>query len=130
MRLHAHYRYLVEQINELEAALEQALNRNEAGQQLLTIPDVGPITASVLSSQLGDSKQYARSRDFAASTGLVPRQYSTGGKKYATGNVNVAIKICDGCWFSVPEFLSSASTINRDVWPAGLKRNWPENTLV
>lgn len=77
--LHAHYLYLVEQITELETALEQELGRDETGQRLQTIPGVGPITASVLSSQLGDGKQYGCSRDFAASTGLVPRQYSTGG---------------------------------------------------
>ncbi len=51
----------------------------------MTIPGIGPITASMLSSQLGDGKQYARSRDFAASTGLVLRQYSTGGKNTLLG---------------------------------------------
>lgn len=85
MRLHAHYLYLVEQIAELEAALEQELSRDETGQRLQTIPGVGPITASVLSSQLGDGKQYNSSRDFAASTGLVPRQYSTGGRNTLLG---------------------------------------------
>lgn len=74
MRLHAHYFYLVEQITELETALEQELNCDEAGQRLQTIPGTGPITASVMSSQLRDGKQYSCSRDFAASTGLVPRQ--------------------------------------------------------
>lgn len=34
MRLHAHYLYLVEQISELETALEQELSRDEAGQRL------------------------------------------------------------------------------------------------
>lgn len=85
IRLHSHYCYLIEQIKEIENRLEQALNQDETGQRLLTIPGVGPITASVLSSRLGDSKQYARSRDFAASTGLVPRQYSTGGKNTLLG---------------------------------------------
>ncbi|EFW2055166.1 IS110 family transposase, partial [Shigella flexneri] len=41
--------------------------------------------ASLLSSQLGDGKQFSCSRDFAASTGLVPRQYSTGGKSTLLG---------------------------------------------
>ncbi|EPY4821819.1 IS110 family transposase [Klebsiella pneumoniae] len=85
LRLHAHYQYLLKQISETEAVLEQALSRDETGQHLMTIPGIGPITASVLSSQLGDGKQYARSRDFAASTGLVPRQYSTGGKNTLLG---------------------------------------------
>lgn len=86
IRLHAHYLYLVEQITEIEAALEQELSRDETGQRLLTIPCIVSITASVLSSQLGDGKQYVCSRDFAASTGLVPRQYSTGGTNYLIGN--------------------------------------------
>ncbi|MGJ8116771.1 transposase, partial [Klebsiella pneumoniae] len=33
-----------------------------------------------ISTEIGDGKQYASSRDFAAATGLVPRQYSTGGR--------------------------------------------------
>ncbi|EHY00232.1 transposase IS116/IS110/IS902 family protein [Escherichia coli DEC15B] len=85
MRLHTHYIYLVGQITELEIALEQELSRDEVGQRLQTIPGIGPITASVLSSQLGDGKQYSCSRDFAVSTGLVSRQYSTGGKNTLLG---------------------------------------------
>ncbi|EEI9213331.1 IS110 family transposase [Salmonella enterica] len=85
MRLHSHYLYLVEQIHEIETALEQELNQDETGQRLQTIPGIGPITASVLSSLLGDGNQYSCSRDFAASTGLVPRQYSTGGKSKLLG---------------------------------------------
>lgn len=85
IRLQAHYLYLIEQITDIENELNQALSRDDAGQRLLTIPGIGPITASVLSSQLGDGKQYAKSRDFAASTGLVPRQYSTGGKNTLLG---------------------------------------------
>lgn len=57
MRLHAHYIYLVGQITELEIALEQELSRDEVGQRLQTIPGIGPITASVLSSQLSRTVQ-------------------------------------------------------------------------
>lgn len=78
--LREHYDYLVAQIKDLEIQLQRALDEDEAGQHLLSIPCVGPLTASLLSTQLGDGKQYGSSRDFAASTGLVPRQYSTGGR--------------------------------------------------
>lgn len=44
-----------------------------------------PITASILSAEMGDGKQYSCSRDFAASLGLVPRQYSTGGRANLLG---------------------------------------------
>ena len=84
-RLHAHYKYLDEQIGEIEKELRQQLTDDAIGQRLLTIPGVGPITASVLAAEMGDGKQYRRSRDFAASIGLVPRQYSTGGKTNLLG---------------------------------------------
>ncbi len=58
---------------------------DDIAQRLRTIPGVGLITASLLSSQLGDGKQYVKSRDFAASMGLVPRQYSTGGRNTLLG---------------------------------------------
>ncbi|EJC5276555.1 IS110 family transposase [Salmonella enterica] len=85
MKLHAHYLYLIEQITELESELNQSIKADATAQRIMTIPGVGPITASLLSSQLGDGKQFSCSRDFAASTGLVPRQYSTGGKSTLLG---------------------------------------------
>ncbi|MBC6571953.1 IS110 family transposase [Escherichia coli] len=85
MKLHAHYLYLIEQITELESELNQSIKADATAQRIMTIPGVGPITASLLSSQLGDGKQFSCSRDFAASTGLVPRQYSTGGKSTLPG---------------------------------------------
>lgn len=69
----------------LEPQLKQKLNEDEVGQRLLTIPCVGTLTASTISTELGDGKHYASSRDFAAATGLVPRQYSTGGRTTLLG---------------------------------------------
>jgi transposase len=84
-RLHSHYKYLDEQIADIEKELELQLQEDDLGQRLMSIPGVGPITASVLSSEVGDGKQYRCGRDFAASIGLVPRQYSTGGKSNLLG---------------------------------------------
>lgn len=84
-RLHVHFKYLSEQIGEIDKELARQLADNEFGQRLLTIPGVGPITASVLAAEMGDGKQFGCSRDFAASIGLVPRQYSTGGKANLLG---------------------------------------------
>lgn len=85
LKLQQHYHYLIEQIKDLEVQLKLRLNENEVGQRLLTIPCVGTLTASTISTELGDGKQYASSRDFAAATGLVPRQYSTGGRPTLLG---------------------------------------------
>ena len=84
-RLHTHFKYLTEQIRDIEKELERQLADDSLGQRLLTIPGVGTITASLLASELGDGKQYRCSRDFAAAVGLVPRQYSTGGKSNLLG---------------------------------------------
>lgn len=84
-RLHAHFKYLSEQIGEIEKELNRQLADDAIAQRLLTIPGVGAITASLLTSELGDGKQYRCGRDFAAAVGLVPRQYSTGGRSNLLG---------------------------------------------
>jgi transposase len=84
-RLHAHFKYLDEQIAGIEKDLTKQLADDDLGQRLMTVPGIGPITASVLASEMGDGKQYRCGRDFAAALGLVPRQYSTGGRNNLLG---------------------------------------------
>ncbi|MBK5356563.1 IS110 family transposase [Pseudomonas sp. TH41] len=84
-RLREHFNYLDGQIRDLDKELARQLADDDLGSRLLSIPCVGPITASLLAVEMGDGKQYACSRDFAASIGLVPRQYSTGGKATLLG---------------------------------------------
>ncbi|WP_157652335.1 IS110 family transposase, partial [Burkholderia ubonensis] len=84
-RLQAHFKYLDEQIGQVEHELLTQLHEDERSERLLEIPGIGPITASVLMSELGDAHQYGSARQFAASIGLVPRQYSTGGKPTLLG---------------------------------------------
>ncbi|MCT8167476.1 MULTISPECIES: IS110 family transposase [unclassified Pseudomonas] len=84
-RLHDHFVYLNKQIELLDEELESQLADDDLGSRLLSIPCVGPITASLLAVQMGDGQQYGSSRDFAASLGLVPRQFSTGGRQTLLG---------------------------------------------
>lgn len=84
-RLHEHFKYLQQQIVEIDRQLLQQLSEDDVGQRLMSIPGIGPITASVLASEMGDAKQFGCSRDFSASLGLVPRRYSTGGKSNLLG---------------------------------------------
>lgn len=84
-RLQSHFKYLDEQIAEIEKELARQLADDDLGQRLMTVPCVGPITASVLASEMGDGKQYRCGRDFAAALGLVPRQHSTGGRNNLLG---------------------------------------------
>jgi transposase len=45
-----------------------------------TVPGIGPVIATAVVAAVGDGRMFARGRDMAAWLGLVPRQYSTGGK--------------------------------------------------
>jgi transposase len=65
--------------------LELLSQQDEACQRLQTIPGFGPIVASAFRSAMGDGRAYVRGRHAAASLGLVPRQYSSGGKTVLLG---------------------------------------------
>jgi len=53
--------------------------------RLATIPGVGLITATALVATIGDASQFRSGRELAAWLGLVPKQYSTGGKDRRSG---------------------------------------------
>ena len=54
---------------------------SEASRRLEAIPGVGVITATALVATIGDASQFRSGRQLAAWLGLVPRQYSSGGKE-------------------------------------------------
>lgn len=69
------------QIVGLEKKLLVWHRANEASRRLETIPGVGVITATALVATIGDASQFHSGRQLAAWLGLVPRQYSSGGKE-------------------------------------------------
>jgi transposase len=54
-------------------------------QRLLTIPGIGPITATALIAAVSDVSGFQNGRQFSAWLGLVPRQHSTGGQTRLLG---------------------------------------------
>lgn len=69
------------QILVLEKKLLVWHRANEASRRLEAIPGVGVITATALVATIGDASQFHSGRQLAAWLGLVPRQYSSGGKE-------------------------------------------------
>jgi transposase len=49
------------------------------------IPSIGPIIATALIAAIGNEAAFRKGRDFATWVGLVPREYSTGGKQKLLG---------------------------------------------
>lgn len=85
LELHSHFNYLEAKVKDMDRQIKRQAAEDDLARRLMTIPGVGPITSSVLASELGDGKQYKCGRDYSASIGLVPKQYTTGGKPRLLG---------------------------------------------
>lgn len=71
---------LTAQIEAAGKRIERIADEDAACQRLQEIPGVGLITATALVAAVGNGAAFRKGRDLAAWLGLVPRQYSTGGK--------------------------------------------------
>jgi transposase len=84
--VHGALRSLVGQIDALDEAIGAidrelaAVKADETAKRLMTIPAVGPVTASAIMATIQDASAFASGREFAAFLGLTPRQNATGGK--------------------------------------------------
>jgi len=65
--------------------LQALATTHPESQRLLTIPGIGPITATALIAAVGDVGGFTNGRQFAAWLGLVPKQHSTGGQTRLLG---------------------------------------------
>lgn len=68
------------EIKSIDRSIKDQVSADDAGTRLMSIPGIGPIIASALLADVGDASSFHSARDFAASLGLVPKQYSTGGQ--------------------------------------------------
>jgi len=64
----------------LDEAMEQICSSDENCRRLREIPGVGPLVATAIVAAIGNGAAFGNGREFAAWLGLVPRQYSTGGR--------------------------------------------------
>lgn len=76
---------LDEEIQAYDQQISQLCQTNELSQRLTDVPGVGPMTATIVAADLGDGRQYDNGRHYSGSLGIVPRQYSSGGKSVLLG---------------------------------------------
>ena len=81
----AQWAELDRRISAFDAEFVRWVKENEEARRLTTIPGVGPIVASALVAAVGRAESFDRGRDLAAWLGLVPRQFTTGGKPKRLG---------------------------------------------
>ena len=65
--------------------IERISNDDARCRQLRQIPGFGPLISTATVAAIGNGAAFRRGRDFAAWVGVVPRQYSTGGKQKLYG---------------------------------------------
>ena len=71
-------------VDRYDAKIERLFKANPVCQRLAQVEGVGPVTATALVAA-GDAKVFKNGRQMAAWLGLVPRQYSSGGKQTLLG---------------------------------------------
>jgi len=83
---------LLEQLRALEERIARTnqwimsfMKSSELSKKIETIEGVGPITATAMVAAVGDAKEFKNGRHLSAWLGLVPRQYSSGGKSRLQG---------------------------------------------
>lgn len=76
--LWAEWHTLSDRIDALTDRLKQAVASDVTAQRLMTIPGVGPVTASALVCKEAALDRFANARQFAAYFGLIPKQNSSG----------------------------------------------------
>lgn len=84
-RLYDHLKELDQQVDEMDARIQQWHRQSETSKRLAEIPGIGPITATALVASISDAASFKNGRQLAARLGLVPKQHSSGGKSVLLG---------------------------------------------
>lgn len=76
---------LEEEIDRVSREIATLAASDPACERLRAVPGIGPISASALVAAVGNGDAFSKGRDLAAWLGLVPRQFSTGGRPRLLG---------------------------------------------
>jgi len=71
---------LDERIETVTGEIEELRRIEPKCQRLMSVPGIGPLISTALVAAIGTGEAFDRGRDLGAWLGLVPRQYSTGGR--------------------------------------------------
>lgn len=72
--------WLDERIETITQEIVEISKQEKNCQRLMSVPGIGPIISTAMVAAIGTGEAFERGRDFGAWIGLVPRQYSTGGR--------------------------------------------------
>ena len=120
-------------ITAFDGELVRWAKENEDARRLTTIPGIGAIVASALVAAVGRAESFDRGRDLAAWLGLVPRQFTTGGKAKLLGiskrgNKYLRRQLIHGARAALPYVAERDTPLGR--WAKGLMSRAHRNVAV
>jgi transposase len=79
------YKKMEEEIESLTQRVAEQAELRSGARRLMTHPGVGPVTALATEVLLGDPRRFADAKALASYVGIIPREYSSGGKQRLGG---------------------------------------------
>lgn len=115
------------QVRVLDKQLEAQAQLDTLEKTYRTIPGIGPLTARILSHELGDMKQFANERALFSFTGLTPQEFSTGehrrlGHISRQGSSRLRHTLVELAWRAIKKDRSLAKDFERIAARKGKKR--------
>src|SRR5271163_1635551 len=122
-----------QQIEVLSDELDRIASSDADCIRIRQIPGIGPIVATAIVAAIGNGAAFRKGRDFAAWLGVVPRQYSTGGKARLLGiskrgNVYLRKILIHGARAAVLRIKRDRAPIG--AWLDALDARAPKNVVV
>ena len=72
------HRFLEQELKTIEAKLDELSSTSASVKLLESVPGIGPRTAEIIATHLGDAKRFTSADEVSAYAGLVPKQYQSG----------------------------------------------------
>jgi transposase len=131
--LWSEWKTVEQQIEVLRLELERISAADAGCTRIRQIPGIGPIVATAIVAAIGNGAAFHKGREFSAWLGLVPRQYSTGGKAKLLGiskrgNVYLRKILIHGARAAVLRIKRDRSSIG--AWIDALDARAPKNVVV
>ena len=131
--MQAQWRDLDRRIAAFEGEFVAFAKEDEDARRLTTIPGVGAMIASALIAAIGKAETFEHGRDLAAWLGLVPRQWTTGGKPRLMGiskrgNKYLRKLLIHGARAALPHLAARDTSLGR--WAKGLLARAHRNVAV
>jgi hypothetical protein len=129
----AQWAELDRRIAAFDAEFVRWAKENEEARRLTTVPGFGAIVASALVAAVGQAESFERGRDLAAWLGLVPQQFTTGGKPKLLGITKRGNKYLRRQWIhgaraALPYVAERDTPLGR--WAKGLMSRAHRNVAV